>query len=140
MAPPLRRGGPPSEAKAVEGAAGKLPCEALAKLRARFAEENMASEVWLGLNFNERALMREALIHYTTSKHAEPDEVEALLRKLNRAKPQSCVTLRVDGGFVEEIEGNPFPVRLYDYDIDGVDEPDFDEDGRACVISEFEPK
>ena len=33
-----------------------------------------------------------------------------------------------------------FPVRLYDYDIDGVDEPDFDEEGRACVISEFDPQ
>jgi hypothetical protein len=41
---------------------------------------------------------------------------------------------------VEEIAGNPFPVRLYDYDIDGVDELSFDEDGRACVISEFEPQ
>jgi hypothetical protein len=100
----------------------------------------MASEVWLPLTSRERTLLREALIHYSGSKHAEPDEVSELLRKIERSKPQSLVTVRVDGGFVEEVEGNPFPVRLYDYDIDGVDEPDFDEQGRACVISEFEPK
>ncbi len=100
----------------------------------------MASEVWLALNYNERALLREALIHYATSDRAEGEEVESMLRKIERAKPQPCVTVRVDGGFVEEIEGNPFPVRLYDYDIDGVEGPDFDEDGRACIISEFEPK
>ena len=100
----------------------------------------MASEVWLGLTFSERCLLREALIYYRESKRAEQDEIEAMLQKIERAKPQPCVAVRVDGGFVEEIEGNPFPVQLYDYDIDGVDEPDFDEKGRACVISEFEPK
>ena len=99
----------------------------------------MASEVWLGLTYSERSLLREALVHYSSSKHAEPDEVSALLAKLEHAKPAPCVIVRVDGGFVEEIAGNPFPVRLYDYDIDGVDELDFDEEGRGCVISEFEP-
>jgi hypothetical protein len=103
-------------------------------------EANMASEVWLRLTFNERSLLREALIHYSGSPRAEQEETEAMLKKLDRAKPQACVTVRVDGGFVEEIERNPFPMRLYDYDVDGVDEPDFDEDGRACVISEFEPR
>lgn len=100
----------------------------------------MASEVWLGLTFSERSLLREALAHYSGSERAESDEIEAMLQKLDRAKPQPRVTVRVDGGFVEEIAGNPFPVRLYDYDVDGVDEPEFDEEGRACVISEFEPK
>jgi hypothetical protein len=100
----------------------------------------MASEVWLGLTFGERSLLREALDHYSHSERAESDEIAAMLRKLDRAKPQPFVTVRVDGGFVEDIEGNPFPVRLYDYDVDGVDEPDFDDEGRACVISEFEPK
>lgn len=100
----------------------------------------MASEIWLPLTYGERSLMREALIHYLGNRHAMPSEVDALLSKIERAKPQPLVRVRVDGGFVEDIEGNPFPVRLYDYDIDGVDEPEFDEEGRACVISEFEPK
>ncbi|HEX3652248.1 MAG TPA: hypothetical protein VHU18_05420 [Rhizomicrobium sp.] len=99
----------------------------------------MASEIWLPLTANERGLLLEALTHYSGSRHAEAKEVDAMLRKIERAKPQPCVTIRVDGGFVEEIAGNPFPVRLYDYDIDGVDDLSFDEDGRACVISEFEP-
>ena len=98
----------------------------------------MAAGVWLGLTYGERSVLREALNHYSGSTRAEPEEVSALLTKLERAKPAPCVTVRVDGGFVEEIAGNPFPVRLYDYDIDGVDEPDFDEEGRGCVISEFE--
>ena len=100
----------------------------------------MASEVWLSLTANERSLLLEALAHYSDSRRVEENEMTAMRRKIERAKPQPWVTIRVDGGFVEEIAGNPFPVRLYDYDIDGVDELSFDEDGRACVISEFEPQ
>lgn len=99
----------------------------------------MASDVWLSLTAKERSLLLEALSDYAGSKQAEENEVAAVRTKVARAKPQPWVTVRVDGGFVEEIAGNPFPVRLYDYDIDGVDDLSFDEDGRACVISEFEP-
>lgn len=99
----------------------------------------MASEVWLPVTASERSLLQEALAYYTESKRADEEEITAMLRKIERAKPQPCVTVRVDGGSVEAIEGNPFPVRLYDYDIDGVDELGFDEDGRACIISEFQP-
>lgn len=74
----------------------------------------MASEVWLSLTWNERCLLHEALNYYCGSKHAERDEVSALLSKIERARPQPLVTVRVDGGFVEEIDGNPFLVRLYD--------------------------
>lgn len=100
----------------------------------------MASEVWLGLTFHQRSLLREALVHYCSSVRAETDEVDAMLRKIERARPPPRVTVRVDGGMVEEVEGNPFPVHLYDYDIDGVDDLEFDEDGRACVIREFAPQ
>lgn len=100
----------------------------------------MASEVWLPLTANERALLFEALAHYACSKCADEEEIDALRRKIRSAKPQPSVTVRVHGGMVEEIAGNPFPVRLYDYDIDGVDDLSFDEDGRACVISEFGPR
>lgn len=100
----------------------------------------MASEVWLSMTANERSLLLEALSYYAGSRRAEKDEITAMRRKIERAKPQPWVTIRVDGGMVEEVAGNPFPVRLYDYDIDGVDDLSFDEDGRACVISEFEPQ
>ena len=100
----------------------------------------MGSAVWLSLTATERGLLREAVTYYSTSRHAEQDEIDAVQRRLDSAKPQPWVTVRVDGGMVEEIAGNPFPVRLYDYDIDGVDDLSFDEDGRACVISEFEPQ
>lgn len=100
----------------------------------------MTSEVWLSLTANERSLVLEALAHYAGSRRAEADEIDAMRRKIARAKPQPWVTTRVDGGFVEEVAGNPFPVRLYDYDIDGVDDLQFDDDGRACVISEYEPQ
>ena len=99
----------------------------------------MASEVWLPLTANERSLLLEALAHYAGSRRAEEEDIDAMRRKIASAKPQPCVTIRVDGGLVEEIAGNPFPVRLYDYQIHGVDDLAFDEDGRACVISEFEP-
>jgi hypothetical protein len=100
----------------------------------------MAAEVWLGLTAGERSLLLEALAHYAASKRAEEDEIDAMRRKITSAKPKPWVTVRVDGGMVEEIVGNPFPVRLYDYDTYGVDDLEFDEDGRACVISEFEPQ
>jgi len=100
----------------------------------------MASEVWLSLKASERSLLREALNHYSGSERAEEEEIKAMLQKLDHAKPQPWVTIRMEGGLVDEITDNSFPVRLYDYDVDGVDEPEFDEDGRACVISEFEPK
>jgi len=92
------------------------------------------------LTAQERGLLLEALSHYSDGKRAEADEVDTMRGKIERAKPQPCVIMRVEGGFVEEIGGNPFPVRLYDYDIDGVDDPQFDEEGRACVISEYEPQ
>ena len=98
----------------------------------------MASEVWLSLKTSERSLLREALNHYSSTKRAGKEEARAMLQKLDGAKPHPWVTIRVEGGLVDEITDNPFPVRLYDYDVDGVDEPEFDEDGRACVISEFE--
>jgi hypothetical protein len=100
----------------------------------------MASEVLLSLTASERSLLLEALAHYANSKCAEEDEIAGMRRKIERARPQPWVTVRVDGGMVEEIAGNPFPVRLYDYDIDGVDELSFDENGRVCVISEYEPQ
>jgi hypothetical protein len=100
----------------------------------------MASEVWLPLSASERSLLLEALSHYLGCGRAEEDEINAMRRKIEGAKPQPWVTVRVVGGLVEEVAGNPFPVRLYDYDIDGADELGFDADGRACVISEFEPQ
>lgn len=53
---------------------------------------------------------------------------------------QEMIVIRVKGGFVEEISGNPVPVRVYDYDAwYGEEHHDRDEEGRPCIISEHEP-
>ena len=51
------------------------------------------------------------------------------------------IVIRVKGGFIEDIEGNPVPVRVYDYDASyDVENPDRDEHGRPCIVSAFQPE
>ena len=50
------------------------------------------------------------------------------------------MVIRVKGGFIENVEGNPVPVRVYDYDASyDAETSDRDEEGRPCIISEYEP-
>jgi hypothetical protein len=97
----------------------------------------MSSDIWLCLSSSERALLREALsAHRSTNKTL----IESLLRKVERAGSLPETTLRVEDSFVE-VEGNPNPIRIYDYDCDGVEDESLspDEEGRACIVSEYEP-
>ena len=56
--------------------------------------------------------------------------------KLAQAQPHPDITIGVHGGLVQWVLGNPFPVRICDYD--GFDLPDVDERGQPCAIW-FEP-
>ena len=98
----------------------------------------MTQRTYVWITARERALLRQALAMSIRSKHPDASEMLQLERKVRRAsKPK--VSVGIEGGMVQWVSGNPFPIRICDYDIDGV-YPDFaDEKMRPCVIS-FEPE
>jgi len=50
-------------------------------------------------------------------------------------EPHPGITVGVHGGQVQWVKGNPFPIRVLDYDNDYGDAPDMDERGRALPCS-----
>jgi hypothetical protein len=97
----------------------------------------MSSEIWLRLNSRECSLLREALATYSGSEAANP-EATTLARKIAISAPHPDITIGVYGGQVQWTSGNPFPIRIVDYDGDKNDLPGVDENGRRCRIW-FEP-
>jgi hypothetical protein len=98
----------------------------------------MASEVWLRLSERERQLLRQALSAYARSEAADGPAVNALAAKIVGAPRHPDITIGVTGGQVQWTTGNPFPLRIVDYDGDRADLPDADENGEPCRIW-FEP-
>jgi hypothetical protein len=96
----------------------------------------MASEIWLPLRANERNLLRQALASYARDGNLE--EAMALSRKIATAAPYPDITVGVHGGLVQWTLGNPFPIRICDYDGDAEDLRDVDERGQRCAMW-FEP-
>jgi hypothetical protein len=96
----------------------------------------MASEVWLPLGQSERTLLRIALAAY--AREGNREEATALSRKLASAAPYPDITVGVYGGQVQWTMGNPFPLRIVDYDGDKEDLPDADDNGEPCRMW-FEP-
>jgi hypothetical protein len=52
-------------------------------------------------------------------------------------KDPHTVKIIVSGGVVQSITGIPpeFQIQIYDYDVDGMENPDHDSDGQPCSIS-----
>jgi hypothetical protein len=96
----------------------------------------MASEVWLPLNEDERNLIRLALTSYALGGNHEA--ATALSRKIATAAPYPDITVGVHGGLVQWTLGNPFPIRICDYDRSDEDLHDMDERGQRCAMW-FEP-
>ncbi|MBV8801102.1 MAG: hypothetical protein JOY77_01575 [Alphaproteobacteria bacterium] len=96
----------------------------------------MASDVWLPLDEDERSLIRLALSSY--AREGNRDKVMALSRKVATAAPYPDITVGVHGGLVQWTLGNPFPIRICDYDGDDQDLTDMDERGQRCTMW-FEP-
>lgn len=94
----------------------------------------MASEVWLGFNEAERRLLRQALSAYWRDEAADRDVVNALVKKIANAPPHPDITIGVYGGVVQWVMGNPFPIRICDYDGDDDELPDMDERGQPCTM------
>lgn len=70
-------------------------------------------------------------------RHAreESDNAKAiaqLMHKLDPAKPYPDNTIGVFGGQVQWVLGNPFPIRICNYDGEKGDLPNLDERGQWC--------
>lgn len=98
----------------------------------------MSSDVWLPLNSTERSLLREALATYSASACGDSNSALALSQKIAAIQPHPDITIGVYGGQVQWTAGNPFPVRICDYDGDDADLTDLDDQGERCRMW-FEP-
>jgi len=90
------------------------------------------ANVWVTLNMRERSVLREVLATYRGAEGANPPEVAKLARKLANAVPHPDIAVGVYGGQVQWTSGNPFPIRIVDYDGDKEDLPSVDERGERC--------
>lgn len=67
-----------------------------------------------------------------TALRATSEEIEDLSKKPGLAELHPQITVGVYGGQVQWTLGNPFPIRVCDYDGEKEDLPDIDERGQRC--------
>jgi hypothetical protein len=97
----------------------------------------MDDDSWLHLTAREHAILLEAIGSMLNAGAGYSVDLENLAVKLIQAHPHPDITVGVHGGLVQWIVGNPFPIRVCDYD--GFDLPDVDERGRPCDVWIHEP-
>jgi hypothetical protein len=90
----------------------------------------MPKSDWLSLSAPEKALLLDALSSLRIARSRDSDEIDALATKLAKATAHPQISIGVQGGMVQWTRGNPFPIRIYDYD--GHDLPQIDEHGDRC--------
>src|ERR1041385_8739958 len=95
------------------------------------------STVWIEVTESEHHLMR-ALLNGTPAKSLGKRRCEALRSKLERTNTFPDITVGVHGGQVQWARGNPFPIRVCDYDGDRCDLTAVDRWGHPCRTW-FEP-
>lgn len=96
----------------------------------------MIDSKWTHLTADEAAIILHALSSIRSSQHADIARIDMLIDKLEKAESEPTITIGIDRGQVCWTQGNPFPIRICDYDV--FDSPDVDEDGKPCEIS-WEP-
>ena len=94
----------------------------------------MADHRWIGLNERERKTVLDGLAALRPPQGKRAKEIDALVVKLTYSPPHPEITVGVHGGQVQWTLGNPFPIRVCDYDGDRADLPDIDERGERCRI------
>lgn len=94
----------------------------------------MAKRTWIGLKAQEQALLLEALAVLRASRRKNKAAIDGLTLKLIHAGPYPQITVGVHGGQVQWTAGNPFPIRICDYDGEKEDLPDIDGRGEPCRI------
>jgi hypothetical protein len=88
------------------------------------------------LTTDEASIILNALSSIRSSQHADIAKIDMLIDKLENAESHPNITIGIDRGQVCWTQGNPFPIRICDYD--GFDLPDVDKGGKPCEIS-WEP-
>jgi hypothetical protein len=104
------------------------------RLNARYQEAIMPNHNWIGLTRGERTILLDALKALRSSNGRKVRDIDALMVKLTYSPPHPEITVGVHGGQVQWTLGNPFPIRVCDYDGDREDLPDIDERGQRCRI------
>jgi hypothetical protein len=95
----------------------------------------MTGTSWIALNTRERRLLLDALTSLRSSDAKRAGQIDNLTAKLVHASPFPSITVGVHGGQVQWTLGNPFPIRVCDYDGSSDDDlPDIDERGERCRI------
>jgi hypothetical protein len=95
----------------------------------------MIEIAWIDLSARERTLLLDALAARRRSNPDDARDIDALTIKLIHSDPHPDITVGVQGGQVQWTSGNPFPIRVCDYDAASDEElPDIDERGRRCQI------
>jgi hypothetical protein len=95
----------------------------------------MSDANWIELHSDERALLLNALATLGSSSKSLRRKIDALTLKLVHRASYPQVTVGVHGGQVQWTLGNPFPIRICDYDGTSDDDlPDTDERGQRCRI------
>jgi hypothetical protein len=93
----------------------------------------MSESAWVGLNARERTLLLDALIMLRRLRADDASNIDTLTIKLVHSAPHPDITVGVHGGQVQWTLGNPFPIRVCDYDgASDEDLPDVDERGQRC--------
>src|SRR5215467_2872682 len=80
---------------------------------------------WTHLTADEAAIILNALSSIRSSQHADSPKIDMLIDKLEKAESEPNITIGICRGQVCWARGNPFPIRICDYD--GFDLPDVDE-------------
>jgi hypothetical protein len=94
----------------------------------------MSEAMWIGLSSRERMILLHALASMRASEDAPLADIDALTLKLVHSEPHPKITIGVDRGLVQWTLGNPFPIRICDYDASDEELPDVDERGQRCTI------
>jgi hypothetical protein len=113
-------------ARAACGSLQASPCAASNTSK----EDDMAENIWVTLTPRELTVIFDALTSMRNAGRMDHAEFDALAGKLAHGTPPPRITIEVRGGMVECTRGNPFPIRIRDYD--GHDLPDVDERGEHC--------
>ncbi len=93
----------------------------------------MIEASWISMSARERALLLDALTALRRAVTKKSREIDALTVKLVHRAPYPEITVGVHGGQVQWTLGNPFPIRICDYDgTSNEDLPDIDERGQRC--------
>jgi hypothetical protein len=93
----------------------------------------MAEVAWISLTQSEKMLLLDAVATLRRSRPDDTKGIDELTLKLVHSAPHPEITVGVHGGQVQWTLGNPFPIRVCDYDASSDEDlPDIDERGQRC--------